>query len=47
MDLIRVSEKNRRKGIGTAMFDYWQQEMKQRGAKVLMTSSMIDEVQPQ
>lgn len=47
MDLIRVSESRRRKGIGTALFDFWEREMRNRGAKVLLTSAMVSELSPQ
>lgn len=47
MDLIWVMENHRRQGVGTALFDFWEQGMKKRGARVLMTSAMSDELEPQ
>jgi GNAT superfamily N-acetyltransferase len=47
MDLVWVSESYRRQGVGSGMFHFWEQEMKKRGATILMTSSMHDEPEPQ
>ena len=47
MDLIRVVENYKRQGVGTALFDFWEKEMRQRGARVLLTSAMADEPEPQ
>ena len=46
MDLIRVNKDRRRQGIGTAMFQFWESEMKNRDTKVLMTSSTFGENEP-
>lgn len=47
MDLIWVLEPYRQRGIGNNLFHFWEKEMKQLGAKILMTSSMMDEPEPQ
>lgn len=47
MDLIYVEPDQRSRGVGTLLFLAWQQHMHARGATVLMTSSMADEVGPQ
>jgi len=47
MELIRVIDTERRKGIGTALFQRWESDMRAKGAELLMTSSMSDEPEPQ
>jgi ribosomal protein S18 acetylase RimI-like enzyme len=47
MDMIHVDAGHRRRGLGSAMFHAWQEQMRSRGASVLMTSSMEDEPEPQ
>ena len=47
MDLIHVDAGRRRLGLGSAMFHAWEEKMRSRGARVLMTSSMEDEPEPQ
>lgn len=47
MNLIKVLESYRHKGIGTAMFRFWESDMKAQGAKILMTSAMENEPEPQ
>ena len=47
MDLIWVVPNHRRQGLGTALLGFWEREMRQRGATVLMTSSVADELEPQ
>ncbi len=47
MDLIRVLPSMRRKGIGSAMVKFWENEMRKKSAKILMTSSMENEPEPQ
>lgn len=47
MDLIAVAEDRRRQGAGTALFRAWEAAMAARGANVLMTSSVEDELEPQ
>ena len=47
MDLIRVLEIHRQRGVGSGLLRFWEREMKKRGAKTLMTSSMTDEPEPQ
>jgi ribosomal protein S18 acetylase RimI-like enzyme len=47
MDLIWVVQSHRRQGAGTAMFRFWEQDMRRCGAKLLMTSSMDNEPEPQ
>mgnify|MGYP005863264691 CR=1 FL=1 len=47
MDLIWITKNYREKGIGSSLFLFWEKEMKKRKAKVLMTSSMLDEPEPQ
>lgn len=46
MDMIMVDESARRKGVGTAMLNFWTEEMKRKGKKALMTSAMSDEPEP-
>ncbi|HXC55881.1 MAG TPA: GNAT family N-acetyltransferase [Rhizomicrobium sp.] len=45
MELVRATPRNR--GIGTALFAAWETAMRAAGAKLLMTSSMSDEPEPQ
>ena len=47
MDMIRVTDGQRKKGYGTAMFSFWEAEMCKQGANVLMTSSCLSETEPQ
>jgi GNAT superfamily N-acetyltransferase len=47
MDLIWVAPAHRRAGAGTLLFQAWEKAMRGRGAEVLMTSSMSDELEPQ
>ena len=47
MDMIRVLPKDQKQGVGTALFDFWEQEMRQQNHKLLMTSSEKDEPEPQ
>ena len=47
MDMIHVLQDQRCSGIGTALFNFWEDEMRRRGAKVLMTSSTHYEDEPQ
>ncbi len=46
MDLIRVNERQRNKGIGKQLFLFWQNEMKNIGFQQLMTSSTKGEDEP-
>lgn len=47
MEMIRVLDGHRRSGIGTALFLAWEKEMREGGARLLMTSSECDESRPQ
>ncbi|MCT7375829.1 GNAT family N-acetyltransferase [Chelativorans salis] len=47
MDLIYVLPDNQRRGAGTALLQVWEEAMRERGARLLMTSSMSDEPEPQ
>lgn len=47
MDMIRVEEGHQRKGVGTRLLRFREEEMKAKGAKVLMTSSVLHETGPQ
>lgn len=47
LDMIRVIEGEQRRGVGSAMFSFWQDEMIKRGSDILMTSSLRDELEPQ
>lgn len=47
MELIRVADTEQRKGIGTALFQRWESDMRSKGVELLMTSSMSDEPEPQ
>ena len=47
MDMIWVLPGYQRQGVGTALFDFWEQEMKQQDHKLLMTSSEKNEPEPQ
>ncbi|PCJ56871.1 MAG: GNAT family N-acetyltransferase [Candidatus Hydrogenedentota bacterium] len=47
MDMIGVDEDVQRSGLGTAMFNRWENDMREKGAKILMTSSMSNEPEPQ
>ena len=47
LDLIWVEASRRRQGIGTALFQRWEQMMRDRNATVFMTSSELAEPEPQ
>ncbi len=47
MEMIRVLEGHRRSGVGTALFLAWEKDMRDSGARLLMTSSECDESRPQ
>jgi ribosomal protein S18 acetylase RimI-like enzyme len=47
MEMIAVAEGCRRRGVGTALFQAWQAAMAAQGAKLLMTSSVASELEPQ
>jgi len=47
MDFVFVEESSRGQRIGSALFEVWQRTMRERGAQMLMTSSMADELEPQ
>ncbi len=47
MDMIRVLPKYQKQGVGSTLFDFWQQKMRQKNHKLLMTSSESDEPDPQ
>ncbi len=47
MEMIRVLDGHRRSGVGTALFLTWEKEMRESGARLLMTSSECDESRPQ
>ena len=47
MDMIRVNEDRRRQGVGTALLRQWEADMLACGARMLMTSSVEDELEPQ
>ena len=43
LNFIVVNEEVRRKGIGRALMEFWEQEMKAKGHKLVMTSTDVDE----
>ncbi|MBB3644937.1 ribosomal protein S18 acetylase RimI-like enzyme [Rhizobium sp. BK619] len=47
LEMIRVREGHRRSGVGTALYRAWEGEMRESGARLLMTSSECDESRPQ
>ncbi|MDJ0841652.1 MAG: GNAT family N-acetyltransferase [Acidobacteriota bacterium] len=47
MDMIRVLPEYQKQGVGTALFNLWEQEMRQRNHKLLMTSAEKNELEPQ
>lgn len=47
MEMIGVDENIQRSGLGTAMFNRWEIDMREKGAKILMTSAMSNESEPQ
>lgn len=47
MDMIGVDEDVRRSSLGTGMFNRWEKDMRKKGAKILMTSAMSNEPEPQ
>ncbi len=47
MDMIRILPDYQKQGVGTALFNFWQQEMNRQSHKLLLTSSEKDESQPQ
>jgi GNAT superfamily N-acetyltransferase len=47
LSLIRVVERHRRQGVGTAMLSYLGEMLKSQGHAVLLSSSQVDEPEPQ
>lgn len=47
MEMIRVLDGHRWSGVGTALFLAWEKDMRESGARLLMTSSECDESRPQ
>jgi predicted nuclease of predicted toxin-antitoxin system len=47
MDMINVIPDHRNRGIGTALFERWEEVMRENGATLLMASSESDESEPQ
>ena len=47
LNMIRVIEGERRRGVGSALFAFWEDEMRSAGYDILMTSSLRDELEPQ
>ena len=47
MEMIAVVDERRRQGVGTALLVAWEAAMAAAGARVLMTSSVADELEPQ
>lgn len=47
MDMIRVDQEFQKQGIGTELFNFWQDEMQKRNFRELMTSATKDEKEPQ
>lgn len=47
MDVLLIDEGFRRQGVGTVLVKEWQGEMIRKGAKILMTSAMESEPEPQ
>jgi len=43
LTLIYVLEPYRRKGFGTQLMEYWEQQMKEKGHRFLITSTQSDE----
>lgn len=41
--MIYLKEEQREKGIGTEVMQFWEKEMKEKGHKVVMTSTQVDE----
>jgi ribosomal protein S18 acetylase RimI-like enzyme len=46
MELIEVAAQHRRAGVGSALLAFWQEAMVARKARMLMTSSVADELEP-
>lgn len=46
MDKIRVADGQQRRGVGSAMFKFWEEEVRRKGYKILMTSSLRDDLEP-
>lgn len=47
MDMIRIDTACQKQGIGTKLFQFWENEMRTKKATVLMTSSVKKELAPQ
>ena len=47
MELIWVLPDYRRRGVGSALVGFWEEAMRKQGAKLLMTSSVKDELEAQ
>ena len=44
MNMLMIDKRYRRKGIGKSMVEFWEKEMKVKGYKTLMTSSLSKEL---
>ncbi|MBW4084334.1 GNAT family N-acetyltransferase [Paenibacillus sp. S150] len=43
MNMLWIDEPYRKQGMGKEIVDYWEQEMKQQGFELVMTSTQADE----
>jgi len=43
MNMLYFLEEHRKKGFGTTLVKYWEEEMKQKGYKIVFTSTQSDE----
>jgi len=43
MNMLYIEEEYRRKGIGTGLVKFWEDEMKMKGYNLVMTSSLANE----
>ena len=43
MNMLRIEEDYRKKGIGTKLVNFWEMEMQKRGNNQVMTSTLSDE----
>ena len=47
MDMIRVQQEKQKMGIGTKLYEKWEEDMRNKGYSTIMTSSELQETSPQ
>ncbi|NBG88155.1 GNAT family N-acetyltransferase [Isachenkonia alkalipeptolytica] len=43
MNMLRIEERYRKKGLGRLLVEFWEKEMREKGHKLVLTSTMSNE----